>query len=243
MANPAVAGDTAHTPCLLALETSGVSGSVALVTPAGCLAEQIVDANQTHAQQLLPTIEQLLRETKIDWPQIDGIAVSLGPGSFTGLRIGLSTAKGLSFAAAKPLIGVPSLDALAHQCLGQNLPVCALIDARKKEVYAAFYRENNKGEMERQSDYLALSPTALAARIVEHTFLLGSGVELYRDLLAEHLGARAIFADPACFFARASSVGQLAIPKFMTQDFLTPDAGPLYVRASDAELQLGSPQK
>lgn len=233
-------GDTAHSPCLLALETSGTVGSVALVTPDRCVAELIIEASQTHAQQLLPAIDQLLREIQIDWPRIDAIAVSLGPGSFTGLRIGLSTAKGLSFAAGKPLIGVPSLDALASQGMGQGLPICALVDARKKEVYAAFYRENNAGEMVRESDYLALAPAALAQRINEPTFLLGSGVELYRDLLAEHLGDRALFADPARFFARAMSVGQLAIAKVRNQDFLAPTAGPLYVRASDAELQLGA---
>jgi tRNA threonylcarbamoyladenosine biosynthesis protein TsaB len=240
-----VAGDIAHhtPPLLLALETSGVSGSVALITPAGCLAEQAIAANQTHAQHLLPAIDQLLREAKIDWPQIDAIAVSLGPGSFTGLRIGLSTAKGLSMATGKPLIGVPSLDALASQGKGQGLPVCALIDARKKEVYAALYRENAAGEMKRQSDYLALAPAALAARLTEPTLLLGSGAELYHDLLTDQLGSLAHFADPTRFHARASAVGQLAIPLFHQQIFLAPTAGPLYVRASDAELQLGTPHK
>ena len=121
------------------------------------------------------------------------------------------------------------------------LTICALLDARKKEVYAAFYREGSDGVMERQSDYLALSPAALAAHISEPTFLLGSGAELYRDTLAEELGTQAHFADPTRFFARASAVGQLAIPRLQQQDFLAPTAGPLYVRASDAELQLGIP--
>ncbi len=232
-------GDSAHTPLLLALETSGTIGSVALVTPARCVAELAVEASQSHAQQLLPAIDRLLREAQIDWPQLDGIAVSLGPGSFTGLRIGLATAKGLSFAAGKPLLGIPSLDALASQGKGQGMPICALVDARKKEVYAAFYHEGNDGAMERQSDYLALTPAALAERISEPTLLLGSGAELYRDLLVEQLGDRARFADPTRFFARASSVGQLAIAKFRNQEFLPSDAGPLYVRVSDAELQLG----
>jgi tRNA threonylcarbamoyladenosine biosynthesis protein TsaB len=236
-------GDTAHSPCLLAIETSGTVGSVALATPARCVAELVVEAGQSHSQQLLPAIDRLLQQAGIDWPQIDGIAVSLGPGSFTGLRIGLSTAKGLAMAAAKPLLGVPSLDALANQGKGQGLPICALIDARKKEVYAAFYRENSAGEMERESDYLALTPAALAERITEPTFLLGSGVELYRERLTEQLGDRARIADPTRFFARAASVGQLAMAKFLKQDFLSPDAGPLYVRASDAELQLGTSRK
>lgn len=230
-------------PLLLALETSGTCGSVALLAGHACLAEYTCNTAQTHSQRLLPSIDWLMREIGIDWPRLDAIAVSLGPGSFTGLRIGLSTAKGLAMAAAKPLIGISSLDALACPFVDLPQPVCALIDARKKEVYAAFYQRNGKGGLERTSNYLVLSPAKLAAMIKEPTILTGSGAELYQAELTASLGDLARFAPPALFHVRAAAIGHLALPKWHQKDFLAPaDAVPLYVRASDAELQLGSPK-
>ena len=229
-------------PLLLALETSGSCGSIALVRAFGCVAEYTLDTGQTHSRYLLPGIEMLMRETSIDWPDLNAIAVGLGPGSFTGLRIGLATAKGLAMAAEKPLVGVSSLDGLAVQIIGNGLPVCALIDARKKEVYAALYRENAQGEMERQGDYLVLPPARLAEMIQEPTLFIGSGAELYRHLLTAQLGDLARFAPSVLFHDRASAIGFLGLKRFLQGD-LPAEVAPLYVRASDAELQLGAAKK
>lgn len=225
---------------ILAVETSGSCGSVALVAAGGCLGEYSLQSSRTHSRRLLSAIERLLKACEVEWSQLAAMAVGLGPGSFTGLRIGLSSVKGLALATGKPLLGVSSLDALAAQCPFFPGPICPLIDARKQEVFAAFYQPNNSPllpEPVRQGDYLALPPAELATRITTPTLLLGSGAELYRDLLAEQLGDLAIFAPPALFFPRAAAVGHLALAKLQRRELLDPaSAVPLYVRASDARL-------
>ncbi|TBV83385.1 MAG: tRNA (adenosine(37)-N6)-threonylcarbamoyltransferase complex dimerization subunit type 1 TsaB [Desulfobulbaceae bacterium] len=131
---------SADSPLILALETSGVWGSVALLDNHGCRAEYSLKSSRTHSRRLLDAVGKIMAASETAWSQLDAITVALGPGSFTGLRIGLSSAKGLALATGKPLIGVSSLDGLAVQCVHQSLPICALIDARKQEVFAAFYQ-------------------------------------------------------------------------------------------------------
>jgi len=223
-------------PLILAIETSGSCGSVALVGPESCLGEFSVDSGRTHSRRLLAMISQLLTECESDWPELDAIAVGIGPGSFTGLRIGLSSAKGLALAADKPLIGVSSLDGLAAQCSQQPMPVCAMIDARKQEVFAAFYQCRDREPPTRLGDFLALPPAELAARITTPTLMIGSGATLYRKLLREKLGDLARFAPPALAFARAAAIGGLATTSWQRREFLAPTAGPLYVRPPDAEM-------
>lgn len=238
-------------PLILALETSGTCGSVALVDGGGCRAEHSLQSSRTHSRRLLDAVAGLMRECETDWAQLDAIAVSLGPGSFTGLRIGLSSAKGLTLATAKPLIGISSLDGLAAQGGQQPLPICALIDARKKEVFAGFYQTSPTpgdnlskppeagpiGGLHRCRPFLALPPHDLAAMITEPTLLLGSGAELYRDLLQNELGPLALFAPPQLYFARAAAIGMLAQAQWRQGEFLDPArATPIYVRSSDAQL-------
>ncbi|MDZ7641720.1 MAG: tRNA (adenosine(37)-N6)-threonylcarbamoyltransferase complex dimerization subunit type 1 TsaB [Desulfurivibrio sp.] len=232
-----------QSPLLLAVETTGACGSVALVDGQGCRGEYSLHSRRTHSRRLLSAIEGLLAACEIDWPQLDGIAVALGPGSFTGLRIGLSSVKGLALATGKPLLGIGSLDALAAQVPFTPYPVCPLIDARKGEVFSAFFSFSPTAEHRaapvgrRTSDYLALPPAELAVRITTPTLLLGSGAELYREQLREQLAELAIFAPPTLFFPRAAAVGQLALDKWQRRDFLAPaTAAPLYIRPSDAKL-------
>lgn len=233
----------AKSPLILAVETSGSCGSVALVDGRGCRGEYSLNSSRTHSRRLLSSIQGLLAACEVDWPQLDAIAVSLGPGSFTGLRIGLSSVKGLALATGKPLLGIGSLDALAAQAPFSPYPVCPLIDARKQEVFAAFYNFDQTSdatqtpEGRRTSAYLALPPAELADLISTPTLLLGSGAELYRELLQEKLGELAIFAPATLFFPRATAIGQLALKKWQHQDYLAADrAAPLYIRPSDAKL-------
>lgn len=277
MAKKAPARPAPAPPLILALETSGTCGSVALVDGRGCRAEYSLQSSRTHSRRLLEAVERVMAESETDWPQLDALAAGLGPGSFTGLRIGLSSAKGLALATGKPLLGISSLDGLAVQAMQQPLPVCTLIDARKQEVFAAFYQPTTAsgdteanvgagnypdtalpdlqpglqpapqppapmkaatiGTLTRTSAYLALPPAALAGLIKRPTLLLGSGAELYRELLTERLGDLAVFAPPQLCFARAAAIGWLAMAPWRQGEFAEPGRlTPIYVRPSDAQL-------
>lgn len=225
-------------PLILAIETATMCGSVALLSGNRCLAENSVDTATTHSRRLIQQVEQVMRDTETDWEQLDGIAVSLGPGSFTGLRIGLSTAKGLAMAADCPLLGVSTLDGLAQQIIAPpGSLVCTLLDARKKEIYAAFFKCNNAGIPERTSEDLVMKPEKLAELIEQPTILVGDGTVVYRDIFRAALNGSAIFASPRTFFPRAATVGCLASEMFANQDFIDPaTSAPIYVRPSEAEL-------
>lgn len=224
-------------PKILALETATMCGSVAVMADEICVAEYSLVSQQTHSRRLLSGIDRLLVDAEISWRDIDAIAVSLGPGSFTGLRIGLSTAKGLAFATGKPLIGVGTLDGLAAQFFKAAGLICPVLDARKKEVYAALYRASESGVCERQSDYLVLSPENLCRRIDEPVLFVGDGALLYKEKFTDQLGGRALFAPGGCCYPRAAAIGMLAVSMWKEQEFLDPaEVVPLYVRPSEAEL-------
>ncbi|HSR10897.1 MAG TPA: tRNA (adenosine(37)-N6)-threonylcarbamoyltransferase complex dimerization subunit type 1 TsaB, partial [Thermodesulfobacteriota bacterium] len=140
---------------VLALETATLAGSVALVdagdgeTGRRIIGENTLSNPETHSARLMPGIDRLLKEASLTIRDIGGIAVSIGPGSFTGLRIGVATAKGLAYALGIPVAGVPTLDALAATRPFSPDPVCPVLDARKKEVYAALFRCNGAGGLEK----------------------------------------------------------------------------------------------
>lgn len=231
---------SSRSPIILAIENSGLCCSVAIVATDGLIAEISLISQTTHSKRLLSTIDQVMRDAGLDWPGIDAIAISLGPGSFTGLRIGVATAKGLAMATAKPLVGIASLDGLAWQIAATGLPVCAVMDARKQEVFAAFYRIGLDGQPERTSDYLAIRPLDLISRISAETILVGDAIGVYGDLFREHLGDCARFASPRLFHPRAAAIAAAAMPRWQAGEFLDPAlAAPLYIRASDAELSFG----
>lgn len=228
----------AFAPVILALETATSCGSLALVAEGRCLAEYSLTTSTTHSRRLLAGIHWLLAQAELSWSQIAAIAVSLGPGSFTGLRIALSTAKGLCMASKKPLIGVPTMSGLAGQFPFSALPICPVIDARKNEIYTALYRCNLRGALEKTSADLVISPKRLPEFIAGPTLLVGDALPLYGPMLKELLGESALLAPPELCFARAASIGAAAWPLFRQGSFLNPaTAVPIYVRASDAELQ------
>ena len=167
------------------------------------------------------------------------MAVTIGPGSFTGLRIGVSTVKGMAHALDKPVVGISSLDALAWQCGDRSYLICAVLDARKGEVYSATYRFHDEtlAQISRQD---ATTPVAAFERIKEPCVFIGSGAGLYREDINKILGDRAYFAPEGQHIIRASSVGFLSMQRFETHD--TSEVAtlvPQYIRKSDAELNLG----
>jgi len=226
-------------PVILALETATMCGSVALVAENRCVAEFSLQTGETHSRRLLAAVDWLMREAAVEWPDIDAVAVSLGPGSFTGLRIGLATAKGLAMAADTKIIGVGTLDGLAAQCSAADILICPVLDARKKEVYCGFYRCDKHGMPRLQGECQVISPEALCERINEPVLLLGDGVEVYGPLFQERLAGLLREVPPGIYFPRAANIGLLASGKWLAGDFVAPaTVEPIYIRASEAELHL-----
>lgn len=231
---------TSTSPCILAIDTATPCSAVALVRGLGdegrVLASLQLHTSTSHSRRLLGNIDYLFDQTMLGWEDIDGIGVSLGPGSFTGLRIGMATAKGLAMASGKPLFGVSTLDALAASCRTSRL-VCSTLDARKKEVYMALYRWQD-GSCRRLCEYAVVSPQLCAGRIAEPVLMVGEGALLYRELFAELLGDAFLLAPPRLHQASAASLGLLAAQRYAVGEPLAETAGPIYVRRSDAELNL-----
>jgi tRNA threonylcarbamoyladenosine biosynthesis protein TsaB len=228
-------------PVILAMETATMCGSIGLVADKRCLAEFSLQTGETHSRRLLAGVDWLLQETGLDWPAIDAVAVSLGPGSFTGLRIGLATAKGLAMAANAKLIGVGTLDGLAAQLFAAGkFLICPVLDARKKEVYCGFYRCDVQGIPRLQEEWCVISPEALCAMIEEPVVLLGDGAAVYKDIFRDRLGEHLLVPPPGIYFPRAATIGMLAVEKWQQNIFLDPaSAEPIYIRSSEAELNLG----
>lgn len=229
-------------PLILSMDTATPCSAVALTSgtrkDGRVIATLSLTGNVTHSRRLFTAIDYLMKEAAVDWVSIAGIGVSLGPGSFTGLRIGMATAKGLAAAAGKPLLGVSTLDSLAAKCLTPYL-ICSVLDARKKEVYAAFYRCNGNGLTERVSDMTVMAPEKLAGSISEPVIMVGDGAMVYRDLFKRLLGEKVIFAPSQLHEPSASSLGLLAGEMLdLGQQLDVADAVPVYIRSSDAELNL-----
>lgn len=228
-------------PYILAIDTSTPCSTVA-ITAGGygsgrVLASVSLSSDITHSRRLLTSIDWLLTATGFDKNQLAGYAVGLGPGSFTGLRIGMATAKGLAAAAGKPLYGRSTLDVIGAANPG-DLPVRVVLDARKKEVYTALYHTDGDS-VKRIGEVEAMSPETLVERIEEKTVLTGDGLKPYREYWEEEIGERIVVAPPHLWSPSAAVLGLMVGDLQSQSDRLDPgSAVPLYVRASDAELNL-----
>jgi tRNA threonylcarbamoyladenosine biosynthesis protein TsaB len=223
---------------ILAVETATLQGSIALVGEQGVLAEVRSEEGMTHAAWLMPAIERLFRMTALSLEQIDGLAVSAGPGSFTGLRIGLSTVKGLALGAGKPVVAIDTLDVLAQAVPPCRRLVCPIVDARKKEVYAALYGPSEEDGLRRLTPDMVLPPQRLAERIDAAVLFVGNGIEPYRSVLSRTLGHRALFASQRFRYPRAAVVAQLGLARLARgRTDVLETLEPLYVRPSEAELK------
>jgi tRNA threonylcarbamoyladenosine biosynthesis protein TsaB len=225
---------------LLAVETSTLTGAVALLEDRRVVAESRLGIGLTHGERLLPAIDEMLRTARCRLDEVDALAVAKGPGSFTGLRIGISTMKGLAFAIRKPLVGIPTLDALAWTLPFAAHPVCPVLDARKGEVYAALYRTQD-GMLERLGPYRALAPRALAAELGRErpgpVVFVGDGVAAIEAALDPADREHARFAPAAHRAPSAVTVGELAFEALEHGEPTDPAAlVPLYVRQSEAEI-------
>jgi tRNA threonylcarbamoyladenosine biosynthesis protein TsaB len=224
---------------ILGVDTSTSSGGLGIIDDDKVVVEHAFCREETPSARLIPAIQDLLEEARLDLAEIDGIAISLGPGSFTGLRVGLSAVKGLALAVNRPVVGIPSLDALASQITCTPYLVCPIVDARKGEVYAALYKQGEGGDIERLTPYQVLSPPALMAGIPpQETVFLGDGVEVYGELIKGRMGERAFFAPVHLMFLRGITVAELGRTRIKNEE--TDDISslvPIYVRQSDAEIK------
>ena len=223
---------------LLAIETSSLVSSVALLHDDTLRAELTIQARLTHAEQLMPHIADMLVKASVAKSQIDGVAVSIGPGSFTGLRIGLATTKGLSFAWNVPIVGVTTPISLAYNFVGTSDRVCTLIDAQKGNVYAGVYRWDRTNLLTEKDIYIAPLTEVLDTLEAEGqpVVFCGDGSLKGRGKIE---GRNSLFrmAPPTMVIPRAGSVAMAANSRFAAGDYddcmtLTPS----YLRRSEAEV-------
>nr|WP_300885015.1 tRNA (adenosine(37)-N6)-threonylcarbamoyltransferase complex dimerization subunit type 1 TsaB [uncultured Schaedlerella sp.] len=243
---------------VLAIESSGLTASVAVVEETRTVAEYTVDYKKIHSQTLLPMIDEVVRMTDLDLAEIDAIAVSGGPGSFTGLRIGSATAKGLGLALDKPLIHVPTVDGLAYQVYGCGDIICPIMDARRNQVYTGIYTFSaraGKKEGIREVDpvfqvlrmQMAIAVEDLIRRLNNYNrpvVFLGDGVPVYREMLSAGLKVPYSFAPSYMNRQRAAVVGALGIRYYKAGKYETAmEHQPEYLRQSQAERERAQREK
>jgi tRNA threonylcarbamoyladenosine biosynthesis protein TsaB len=224
---------------ILAVDTATQSCSVAVTEHRQLLAELTIANGRTHSRHLMHLIDSVLEMAELKVDQVDGFAATIGPGSFTGLRIGISTVNGLAYALHKPVVGVSSLEALALQCSQTPFLICAVIDARKKEVYSCRYRFEKQLLIKEGQEQVA-SPDHILQDISEACVFVGNGAVLYRQMIADELGQLAHFADDNRHIIRAATIAALSVARIeqisaADLKFLVPR----YIRKSDAELNIG----
>jgi len=223
---------------ILAIETSTMMGSVAIMDTGGLIAEYCLNIRATHSERLMGTIDKVLKDSGLTLKDLDGYAISIGPGSFTGLRIGLGTVKGLAFATKKPIAAVPTLDALAFNIPFSRYQVCPMLDARKKEVYTALYCFTGDGELSKSVDDCVVKPESFLKGIREHTVFLGEGANIYKELIRKILGNLAHFAPLAKQLPSAGNVAGLGLKALMSGMTEEPATiVPRYIRKSEAEIR------
>ena len=238
---------------ILAMDSSGLVASVALICEGVMVAEYTTNFKKTHSQTLLPMIDEIVKMTGISLEEIDAIAVAAGPGSFTGLRIGSSTAKGLGLALKKPIIPVPTVEGIAYNLFGVNKLVCPIMDARRNQVYTGLYTFD-KDEMKIISDQKAVSIGEIVEEInslnleeynisCEEVVFLGDGVPVFKEFIKENCKIPVSFAPAHMAMQRAGAVAVRA-EYYYNQDKVETAAEhkPDYLRLSQAERELQEKQ-
>ncbi len=224
---------------ILAVDTSTMLGGVAVMgAEEGLIIEAKLNVKTTHSERLMTVIDLVLKKSGLDLAEIDVFGLAIGPGSFTGLRIGLSAIKGFSYATGKPVVSVPTLEAFAWNFPYSVHPVCTMLDARKKEVYAAVFRWKEDG-FERMVDEVSVRPSDLAALLEGPVIFAGEGAEIYRQTISGIAGENALFPAKHHMVPSPSNVACLGLKKAANGDFSDPvSLVPLYIRRSEAELKI-----
>lgn len=231
---------------LLAMDTTTKVCSVAVGEEGNLMAEYLLNIKKTHSQRLMPLVISMLRDSNIERTQLEGIAVAVGPGSFTGIRIGVATARGLAQGLNIPLLGVNTLEALAGTAMCYPTLICPLLDARREQVYTAVYRGGAAGlELVEKPQALALAE--LARRLQtrgEEVLFLGDNLPLFRKILEPALAGLYREMPFAASLNRASAVLQRAVINWQ-QEGTTPlyALNPFYLRLPEAQRRLLDKEK
>lgn len=222
----------------LAIDTSTKSASIALLRDSDILSESFFNLDVNHSLVLLPALEHLLRLSNIQSGEIDLFACTLGPGSFTGLRVGASTIKGLALATGKPIAGVSTLEALAFNIVSPEISICPMLDAKKDQVYTALYRTGRNYSLERIESERVTDVRRFLQCIDEDVIFIGDGAAKYAVLISEMLPGKSYFASVCHQHVRAAVVGLLGEKKYSEGDVLDSlTFAPAYLRASEAEMK------
>lgn len=231
---------------ILGIDSSGLVASVAVVRDGVLLGEYTTNYKKTHSQTLLPMLDELKKMIELDLGQVDAIAISSGPGSFTGLRIGSATAKGLGLALEKPLVEVPTLEGLAYNLCGSSALVCPIMDARRNQVYTGVYEfvERPEGAELKTELRAVMEQTAMDVRQLlselekfeRKVVFLGDGVLQYQEVIRGECPVPFSFAPAHMNAQRAGSVAALGEAYFKQGRMVSADAHqPEYLRKSQAE--------
>lgn len=227
---------------ILAIDSSGLVATVALVEDDNLIAEYTIHHKKTHSQTLMPMLDEVKRMVELELDTIDAIAVASGPGSFTGLRIGAATAKGLAMGLNKPIIEVPTLEGMAYQMYGAAALICPIMDARRNQVYTGLYQfvpGEDGYDMEILKEGCAcdiMECIEVANSFEQPVIFLGDGVPVFESVIKEHATVPVFFAPAHRRLQSAASVGALATEFAKEGRFVeAKDHAPEYFRMSQAE--------
>ncbi len=223
---------------ILGIDTSTMMGSVGLIDDDMPLGQFSLNIETTHSERLMEAVVTLIEGVRVNSDAIDGYAISIGPGSFTGLRIGLGAVKGLSMATGKSVVPVSTLEALAVNIPFCRYLICPILDARKKEVYTALFKYSDDGSIIRLTDDMVASPEILIDRIKEPVVFTGDGVYVYRDMIMRNLSEYAHFAPVNTILPSGLSVARTGLQNLQKGMVGSDDLVPVYIRKSEAEVKL-----
>jgi len=218
---------------ILGIDTSNKYLGLAVIDNGHLLSEYNLNTDMRHASLLIPCIDRMLKEVNLTIGQINGFSISLGPGSFTGLRIGLATVKGLALAANKPLVGVPTLDVIARNLVDPLHQVCVISDARRNQLYWALYKPGTNG-LEKKTDY-NLSPVELVLKKIRtKTIFTGDGIPVFGKEIIKQKPKLVSFASEELWYPKASVVAELGWKRLAAgQPDDTDTLEPMYLYARD----------
>lgn len=232
---------------ILAFDSSGLVASVAIVQDDNLIAEYTTNYKKTHSQTLLPMLDEVVRMTETDKKSFDLLAVAAGPGSFTGLRIGSATVKGLALAWNIPVVAVPTLEALAYNAWGSRRIICPIMDARRRQVYTGLYRFDKDDKMEVLMDQVPMDIDELIEVLGdrgEEVLFVGDGIDVYADTIRQKMTVPFSFAPAHMNKQRAGSVAVAAKKRYEEGIYTSgDDFAPEYLRQSQAERERAERQK